>query len=97
MSEAHMLLGFSAAKFCFRRFSATGRVCFEFVVALNFFFAFPTIPWIFIRRATRFSPHIVPFARKSSVILGLPCALRLLLCDSLIPMRIFSFSFCLLL
>src|SRR3989304_7884763 len=97
ISETQTVLGFSAAKFCFSKFSATGRLCLEFVVALNFFFALPAIPLRFIRRATRFLLHFVPFACKSSVILGLPYTLWLFLCDSFISMSIFSFSFCLLL
>src|SRR5664280_2102272 len=97
MSATHFVLGLSATKFCSRRFSAIGRLCLEFVVALNFFFPLPTIALAFISRATRFSPHIVPCSRRSSVILGLPYALPLFLRDSLISMSIFSFSCCLLL
>lgn len=53
MSETHTWFGPVTLTPPFRRFGATGKLCFEFVVALNFRFVLDTIRFSRMIRATR--------------------------------------------
>jgi hypothetical protein len=52
MSPTHFWFGAVVLKSCPSRFGATGRLCVEFVVALNFFAAFARNPCRFMLAAT---------------------------------------------
>jgi hypothetical protein len=45
--------------------SDTGSLCFEFVVALNFFLVFARIPWFRIKRATLSLLHVSPLPDRT--------------------------------
>lgn len=65
-------LGWLEVKFWLTKFSATGKLCLEFVVALYFLFVLAAMPFSRIRRATRFLPQEMPCLCKALVIFGLP-------------------------
>ena len=71
MSPAHERLGELGAKSRLRIFSATDRLCFELVVALNFFLVLARIRYFGIKRTIMFLLHVSPSPASAAWILGL--------------------------
>ena len=72
ISATQALFGSAGVKSRLSRFSATGKLWFELVVALNLRIVLAFRPSFLIRRATRLRPQRVPRRRSSWWILGLP-------------------------
>lgn len=66
MSATQTSPGRLDAKFCSRRLSATGSLCFEFVVALNFLTCLHLIPSFLLPRFNLSRPMITPSTLASS-------------------------------
>src|SRR6185369_5545155 len=84
MSATQALFGSAGEKSRLSRFSATGRLCLELVVALNLRIVLALRPSSLIRRATLLCPQRVPRRRSSWWTLGLPYSPLLSLWISLI-------------
>src|SRR5512139_1606819 len=84
MSLSHTSFGLVASNCWFSRFSATGSVCLESVVALNFLFCLHHIPNFFLIRLIRQIPTLTPWSLSSCCNLSGPQVSRVLLWAALI-------------
>jgi hypothetical protein len=66
ISPTYFWLGAEAEKSCWSRLGATGRLCFEFVVALNFFAALARNLWRRILLAIVLRSYGCPASSRSS-------------------------------
>src|SRR4030067_3710705 len=80
ISVTQILLGAVVSNFCSNKFSATGRLCLELVVALNFFFCLQRIPNFLRIRLIRHTPALTPCASNSFCNRSGPCVSRVRLC-----------------
>src|SRR5512136_1353496 len=84
MSLSHTSFGLVASNCWFSRFSATGSVCLESVVALNFLLCLHRIPSFFLIRLIRQIPTFTPWPLSSCCNLSGPYVSRVLLWAALI-------------